>query len=167
MARRTADNAIDWDAIERQYRLGAKSNKQLGTEFGASGSSIGRRATQRGWIHPQADVLPPRPVSMAALIQRTTSERGCAGFVYVVFVEPEGAQRLCKIGMSASLSERVKTLQTSSPYEIQVACCYFVPDMRNEERDLHEMFRGSHVRGEWFDLTSADLTRIASRALLT
>ena len=54
MARRTADNAIDWDAIERQYRLGIKSNKQLAIEFGASGSSIGRRADRCGWIADKA-----------------------------------------------------------------------------------------------------------------
>lgn len=50
MARRAAENAIDWDAIERQYRLGTKSNKQLAEAFNASASSIGRRATKFGWV---------------------------------------------------------------------------------------------------------------------
>lgn len=55
MARRTASNAIDWVAIERQYRLGTKSNTQLATEFGASVSSIGRRATGHGWIADKSE----------------------------------------------------------------------------------------------------------------
>lgn len=50
MARRSKENAIDWDAIERQYRLGKKSNKQLGEEFGVDHSSIGRRAKKCGWV---------------------------------------------------------------------------------------------------------------------
>lgn len=50
MARRSKDNAIDWDAIERQYRLGQKSNKQLAEEYGVQPSSIGRRAAQYGWV---------------------------------------------------------------------------------------------------------------------
>lgn len=50
MARRSKENAIDWDAIERQYRLGQKSNKQLAEEFEVQPSSIGRRAEKYGWV---------------------------------------------------------------------------------------------------------------------
>lgn len=50
MGRRAADNAIDWCAIERQFRLGQKSNKQLAAEFQLSPSSIGRRAGKHGWV---------------------------------------------------------------------------------------------------------------------
>ena len=50
MARRSKENAIDWDVIERQYRLGQKSNKQLAEEYGVQPSSIGRRATKDGWV---------------------------------------------------------------------------------------------------------------------
>lgn len=50
MARRSKDNAIDWDAIGRQYRLGQKSNKQLGEEFGVDHSTIGKKAKALGWV---------------------------------------------------------------------------------------------------------------------
>jgi hypothetical protein len=50
MARRGKDNLIDWDAIERQFRLGTKSNSQLAVEFGVEVSSIGRRAKKFGWV---------------------------------------------------------------------------------------------------------------------
>lgn len=55
MARRTNDNAIDWSAIERQYRMGKKSNTQLAAEFGASISSIGRRATSHCWMADKSE----------------------------------------------------------------------------------------------------------------
>lgn len=50
MSRRSKENQIDWDAIERQYRLGKKSNSQLAEEFGVQVSSIGRRAKKFGWV---------------------------------------------------------------------------------------------------------------------
>lgn len=55
MARRSKENAIDWDAIEKQYRLGTKSNTQLATEFGVQPSSIGRRAEKYGWVVDKAE----------------------------------------------------------------------------------------------------------------
>lgn len=50
MARRSAANAIDWDAIERQYRLGQKTAQQLAGEFKVAVSSITRRAKSHGWV---------------------------------------------------------------------------------------------------------------------
>jgi hypothetical protein len=50
MARRGKDNAIDWDAIERQFRLGTKSKSQLAADFGVEPSSIGRREKKYGWV---------------------------------------------------------------------------------------------------------------------
>jgi hypothetical protein len=50
MARRNKENAVDWEAIERQYRLGKKSNAQLAKEFGVENSSIGRRAKKYCWV---------------------------------------------------------------------------------------------------------------------
>lgn len=50
MARRSKENAIDWDAIERKYRLGGVSNSVLAAEYGVEVSSIGRRAKKFGWV---------------------------------------------------------------------------------------------------------------------
>lgn len=55
MARRSKENAIDWDAIEKVFRLGTKSNKQLAEQFGVQPSSIGRRAEKYGWVVDKAE----------------------------------------------------------------------------------------------------------------
>lgn len=47
MARRSD---IDWDAIERAFRLGTLSNKQLAEQFGVEPSTIGRREKKHGWV---------------------------------------------------------------------------------------------------------------------
>lgn len=67
MARRGKDNAIDWDAIERQYRLGTKSNTQLAEEFGVEPSSIGRRAKKLGWVANKSEEV--KTTTEALLIQ--------------------------------------------------------------------------------------------------
>lgn len=88
-----------------------------------------------------------------------------AGFVYVIYIDT-GSGRFYKIGLAKSFGARFDQHQTSSPFEIRVACCYFVGHMRSEERELHERFADSRVRGEWFRLSADDLKEIAARSLL-
>lgn len=69
MARRSD---IDWDAIEREFRLGQKSNKQLATDHGVQPSSIGRRAEKYGWVQDKADEVRTRAANL--LVQSTAAE---------------------------------------------------------------------------------------------
>ncbi|MDM0010886.1 hypothetical protein QTH87_00410 [Variovorax sp. J22P168] len=69
MARRSD---IDWDAIEREYRLGQKSNKQLATEHGVQPSSIGRRAERHGWIQDKAGEVRSRAANI--LVQAAAAD---------------------------------------------------------------------------------------------
>lgn len=39
----------DWDLIEKEYRTGLKSNRQLGAEFGPSHTAIAKRAKEYSW----------------------------------------------------------------------------------------------------------------------
>jgi hypothetical protein len=57
MSRRTKENAIEWDLIERQFRLGQKTNKQLASEFGVQPSTIGRRAEKFGWVADKREAV--------------------------------------------------------------------------------------------------------------
>jgi len=41
--------AIDWEAIEREYRAGQLSNVQIGKNYGVSESAIRKKANQKGW----------------------------------------------------------------------------------------------------------------------
>lgn len=67
MARRSKENAIDWGAIERQFRLGQKSNKQLGEEFGVDHSTIGKKAKALGWVVDKSEEV--EAVTNSLLIQ--------------------------------------------------------------------------------------------------
>lgn len=40
---------IDWEAVEREYRAGIRSLKDIGSEFGVSDAGIIKRAKKDGW----------------------------------------------------------------------------------------------------------------------
>jgi hypothetical protein len=44
-----ARKAIDWEAVEIQYRAGVRSLHDIGAEFGVSGAGILKRARKDGW----------------------------------------------------------------------------------------------------------------------
>ena len=48
---------IDWEAIEREYRAGIKSIRQIGKEFGLTHRSVGQRAAREGWERNLADKI--------------------------------------------------------------------------------------------------------------
>lgn len=66
MPRRSQDDAIAWDDIERQFRLGRKSNKQLALEFNVHESSIGRRAKRFGWEPDKSEAVSARSQTLVA-----------------------------------------------------------------------------------------------------
>lgn len=70
MARRSAENAIDWDAIERAFRPGKKTIKQLASEYGVQASSISRRIKQYGWVADKSENVDA--VTNALLIQNAS-----------------------------------------------------------------------------------------------
>ena len=47
--RRNAKRSIDWEAVEREYRTGQLSIREIGKLFDVSHAGIGKRARQEGW----------------------------------------------------------------------------------------------------------------------
>lgn len=44
-----APKAVDWKVVERDYRAGIKTVRQIGAERGISGARISQKATEDGW----------------------------------------------------------------------------------------------------------------------
>lgn len=65
-------NDIDWEAIEREYRLGQKTLRQLAKHYGVETSSITRRARSHGWVQDKADEVRTRAANL--LLQATADE---------------------------------------------------------------------------------------------
>lgn len=72
MGRRRSDEPIDWEAIEREYRLGDRSIRQLATQFKVQASAISRRATKDGWVQDKSAEV--RALSEAQLLKSNTSK---------------------------------------------------------------------------------------------
>jgi len=158
-----ARKAVDWESVEREYRAGIRSLRDIAGEVGVSEGAVRKRAKAEGWERD----LSARITSKAKVALAAVDDMDRAGFVYVVYVEDTSGRRFYKIGMAGSFSSRLSAHQCSSPFEVCVACAYFTGNMRHEERALHQMFSGRQVRGEWFDLSDDDLRLIASRSLIS
>ena len=40
---------VDWEAVEREYRAGTRSTRDIGKEYGCSHTAINNKADQEGW----------------------------------------------------------------------------------------------------------------------
>lgn len=150
---------VHWDRVHADYQSGTKTLRQIAQEHGITHGAVNKRAKRDGWQRG-------RPPGSRVPVRLAPADGHGAGFVYVIYVEDSARQRFYKIGMSAVFTSRFSNHQCASPFDVCVACAYYVGDMRAEERFLHGLFDGKWVRGEWFRLDEADLELIARRAKL-
>jgi hypothetical protein len=160
-AKKMAKAKRNWDPIEQEYLSGILSIREIGRVHGVSDRGIRKKAEQSGWVR-RANIT---AADERVVLGSVEDEMDRSGFVYVIYLD-SGVERFYKIGLSKVFSSRFNTHQCASPFDICVACCYFVGNMRKEESDLHRIFDGKRVRGEWFRLDGADLSLIASRSIL-
>ena len=154
---------VDWELVEKHYRAGILSGIQIAKMAGITEGAIRKRVKRDGWVRVAVDIQRRHSSDLAVLTAQ--DEMTKAGFVYVIFIDT-GVERLFKIGMAKRCDARFDQHQCASPFDICVAACYFVGNMRVEENYLHRAFADKRVRGEWFRLTDADLDAIAQRARL-
>ena len=160
----TTRKIVDWEAVERDYRAGIKTLRAMAEEHGITHGAINKRAKRDMWTRDLAAKAELRKKAPVRVDFKDPADG--AGFVYVIYLNDSSNDRFYKIGMSASFSDRIVAHQCSSPFEIYVACAYFVGNMRDEEKALHNRFGENRVRGEWFRLDDDDIDFIASRARL-
>jgi len=65
-----------------------------------------------------------------------------------------------KIGVSLSVADRVKQLQTANPHPIQVIHYVEVSDYLGLEAHLHNVMAQKRMSGEWFRLNDGDVTDV-------
>ena len=157
----TRRSKIDWEGIEREWRVGKLTQREIADRYGVSDEGMRKRFKRLGITRDLTDNI-KNPVAVAGCMESLDR----SGFIYVIYMDDTSNERFYKVGMSASFSERFGSHQCSSPFQMFVACAYFVGNMRAEERELHDEFADKRVRGEWFRLNDGDLDFIASRARL-
>jgi hypothetical protein len=157
---------VDWELVEKDFRAGIKTVRQIAEERGVSHTAILKRARRDGWERTKRAVPATEDRSVAVSeVGPNINYGNVPGFVYVIFVYT-GSEFFYKIGQASNVDARLKSHQTSSPFEVRIALAYFVDNMRREESTLHAMFADKRIRGEWFQLEREDLELIAKRSLL-
>lgn len=72
-----ARKRVDWEAIERDYRTGQFSLRELEKKHGAGYAKISKRAKEAGWTKDLGDAV--RQATSAALIAQVATDRATKG----------------------------------------------------------------------------------------
>lgn len=68
--------SIDWEAVEREFRAGQLSVREIGRQFGVSHVTIVRRAKDKGWTQDLAEKVRKEATNRLATSDATTSRAG-------------------------------------------------------------------------------------------
>lgn len=66
---------------------------------------------------------------------------------YIYLVESNG---LFKVGKAISVEQRIRGLQTGSPYKVNLVCKFKSENYSEDERKIHKLLSEFSIRGEWF-----------------
>ena len=72
--------------------------------------------------------------------------------------------RVFKIGRAKDLTARVKQFDTAYAFKPSITYTFYASDYVKTERELHSLFAGQRLNGEWFRLSYEDLEFIANYA---
>lgn len=83
---------------------------------------------------------------------------------YCVYFISDG--KFVKIGVAASLPNRIKQLQTGNPrklYAMFIIGTKTQKEALKVESDLHKIFSEKQCIGEWFDITESDIKKVCRK----
>lgn len=72
-----ARKAVDWEAVEREYRAGIRSLRDIGAEFGVSDAGILKRAKREEWLRDLTERIRAKAeakVSAALVSEKVSAE---------------------------------------------------------------------------------------------
>lgn len=85
------------------------------------------------------------------------------GYVYLMHA---AGTKWYKIGVSKQPEVRQEQLSTKTPYEVVMISHYSDIDPLVAEKEWHKAFADKRVRGEWFELSDADIEEFKEIASL-
>lgn len=72
--------------------------------------------------------------------------------------------RWFKIGVTTSISSRIKQIGVNSPFPLVMIAHYDVEDAAMNEREWHDRFSDKRTHGEWFELDDGDVLEFVARS---
>lgn len=114
----------------RSYKLSRKALRRAGSPFSDAYDDL------EHWLAETATCKKKQPAK---------------GLVYVIGMVEDA--KAVKIGFANDVHGRRSTLQTSSPYALEVLVA--MKGAKADERELHRRFATDRIRGEWFRRSAA------------
>jgi len=69
-------------------------------------------------------------------------------------------QKYYKIGKSYDAYQRMKNIELSSPFKLEMVYHAEVNDAHKLEKKIHRKFRNKRVKGEWFELNKDEVKAV-------
>lgn len=95
------------------------------------------------------------------MVRQRIKAKSISPSAYVYFIH--SANGLTKIGVASDVKKRLHTLNTASPVELELLFYFEPKDAKRTETYLHKVFAHKRIKGEWFNLTSRDIAKVAKR----
>lgn len=140
MGRRKADNGIDWDLIQREFRLGQKTMKQIASDFGIQTSTISRRAKKEDWVQDKAPEVAAR--ARAVLLMSNTEKAKANATPTQLEIEAAAEVRISVVLEHRKGLARLRTIKGKLLGQIEQAVDNF-PDLH----EMIEMIRSPNEQG--------------------
>lgn len=141
-----------WNKAKALFEQGLSlSEIELETEI--KRSSISKKAKTENW---QKGVL----LKNGNIKPKFNNQEQQDGFLYVVSFIDTSNKVFYKIGIAKDHRSRLATHQTSIPFHLKIELICYVENMRDNEKELHELFKEKRIRGEWFSLDKEDIISI-------
>ncbi len=105
--------------------------------------------------------IPPSQLNVSTHNYKTLPKlEAPAGYVYVI--QDVSHTRQYKIGRTNHPATRLNQFGVQLPFETEVVAILRTTDASALEQELHQHYAAQRTRGEWFELTDADIQEIRS-----
>lgn len=129
MARRSSENAIDWEAVERDYRTGQMSVAAVCESHGVSKSTLLARAKKEGWERDMTEAV--KVATKAKLVRETIRQHQA-----VVRTETRAKVQERKDEL---VEERIEEAAESLAAGVDIAAAANVQVVMSHRRDLSRL----------------------------
>jgi hypothetical protein len=156
---------VTWNATEAARQAGYKGND---VTLGSIGYENLRKSYIQEEIQKRTQELSEdnREILVNALNRIrengnhiSTGKQSSSGIVYLIG-EEHGA---VKIGKTISIIRRFRSFDTLIPYRLNLILSIEVDDMHSLELELHQKFAAKRIKGEWFNLSLADIEWVKNK----
>lgn len=135
--------AIDWEAVEREYRIGLKTLRQIGEEFGCSHVAVKKRAEREGWVRDLSAKIREATESKVtkAVVTREVTKETTASERQIV----EANAAVCA---QVVLSQRQDLVESAELERKLMAELVAMTDKADQFREFGEMMRSPDQFGQ-------------------